>query len=944
MASSGPVAKSGGALYVSDVVTKRNPVFLQNQNDEGRQGTTQSDDYLEGYSRGRNRIGVIVRTAGSSDTEDEDDDYYSSSYSASYSASPGDSDRAAEPAGDESESPRTRRSRSDSSIEENYAEVSWFGHSISGTALEHHDNLELIDRPIYFGEVVSSVDDAVTGGCTGVVTGARMTVDLLTLDDKIIRQIDTRNICHVRSHRPGLWVLSIVGNPWLGRVEDIQEDIIVEFRDGSKCRIKHNKFHKIETYNDTYWTEETSRSDFEGRDCRFYPGQRIKIKDRKVLESAQWLAGAQSDHKRGVICKIETSSLEVRWLMPIPTCGEEEYANLPPPIDMSPTDVVSLGFDEFCNTDWCIGDWCLFSSSQEDGEDEEGGATGRNGGNGASGREEAERKRKLMVVLCSHTVCDVRWQNGTLTKNVKGKDLVALKHCDDSDFWPNDFVVMRQELSLPNQPQGGASARRSGVVQVVNHKARTAVVKWQKITKNVEEFVLGEDETVSLYALDTHPDFGHYGIGSMVILLDVDRARERSGQLVGPLGAVENAHGTSVGSKASTASIFGQIRALNNGRLHIVWADGTMSLEYPPSVFCIDKDDLESMMSDYDSYSYSETSEGSYNSATPTSGSWETVSDDAAAAAAAAGDLVGEENVVADQARLDEVLSQAQREEDSMAQEEALATLRRLRELQVGEATATATATATTFGDGAVGGEEGPPESASGSQSHAGGEQKKSILNKIYKVFGFKKSEPGGESADQDRAATSSGGARQLERSPSQGLKDIIKDDAEGQSQQYNTGKLVHSDSLRGLHSPETPGAGASPASQSQGSSPASQSQGSRDSGIVSEDEMREKNFEALLTFLASKHDKFEILTKAAEDHHFKRRNSSGVVGKMPRTILKEWSILKKGLPDGIWVKAYEDRMDLMRALIVGAPGTPYHYGGESSRPTHRSIHLTPFL
>ena len=107
---------------------------------------------------------------------------------------------------------------------------------------------------------------------------------------------------------------------------------------------------------------------------------------------------------------------------------------------------------------------------------------------------------------------------------------------------------------------------------------------------------------------------------------------------------------------------------------------------------------------------------------------------------------------------------------------------------------------------------------------------------------------------------------------------------------------------------------------------------------------MREKNFEALLTFLASKHDKFEILTKAAEDHHFKRRNSSGVVGKMPRMILKEWSILKKGLPDGIWVKAYEDRMDLMRALIVGAPGTPYHYGGESSRPTHRSIHLTPFL
>jgi ubiquitin-conjugating enzyme E2 O len=42
---------------------------------------------------------------------------------------------------------------------------------------------------------------------------------------------------------------------------------------------------------------------------------------------------------------------------------------------------------------------------------------------------------------------------------------------------------------------------------------------------------------------------------------------------------------------------------------------------------------------------------------------------------------------------------------------------------------------------------------------------------------------------------------------------------------------------------------------------------------------------------------------------------------------MKQWSILKKGLPDGIWVKAYEDRIDLMRVIIVGSPGTPYHYG-----------------
>lgn len=30
---------------------------------------------------------------------------------------------------------------------------------------------------------------------------------------------------------------------------------------------------------------------------------------------------------------------------------------------------------------------------------------------------------------------------------------------------------------------------------------------------------------------------------------------------------------------------------------------------------------------------------------------------------------------------------------------------------------------------------------------------------------------------------------------------------------------------------------------------------------------------------------------------------------------------------DTIYVRIYEDRMDLLRAVILGAPGTPYHDG-----------------
>lgn len=38
--------------------------------------------------------------------------------------------------------------------------------------------------------------------------------------------------------------------------------------------------------------------------------------------------------------------------------------------------------------------------------------------------------------------------------------------------------------------------------------------------------------------------------------------------------------------------------------------------------------------------------------------------------------------------------------------------------------------------------------------------------------------------------------------------------------------------------------------------------------------------------------------------------------------IMKERNILQKRLPDSIYVRAYEDRIDLLRAVIIGSAGT----------------------
>ncbi|QDZ21713.1 ubiquitin-conjugating enzyme [Chloropicon primus] len=842
------------AFFTSDVVSKRNPVFFHkddNREKEKEREETEtsgtSGDCIDGYSRGTHRIGVVVRTREDSGSDSEDD--YSSSYSQSNPSSE-DSHRKGDDSsvGPSDASTNATKKSSNAELEPTEVEVSWFGYSSRSTALEQHDDLDLVDRPIYFSEIVSSASDSM--GCTGVVTGSRMTVDLLNLEDKIIRNIDTRNICHVRSHRPGLWVLSAVGSPFLGRVEDIGEGIIVEFRDGSKCRISESKFHKIETYNDTYWAEDTM-SDFEGRDCRFYPGQRVKVKDRNVLETAEWLVGGPSDHKRGIICKIEVCTLEVRWLMPIPTCSGDdvETASLPPPMDISPNDVVSLGFDEFRNTDWCIGDWCMFSKGS--GEEDE---------NGPSFSKGNDRKKKLMVVLCSHTVCDVRWQDGRLSKNIPGKDLIALKHCDDSEFWPNDFVMLRQAADSLDDSE--TSPRKSGVIHTVNHKDRTAVVKWQLKSKKPDEFLLGDEETVSLYALDAHPDFGHYCIGSMVILLDVERSKERS-------------RDQERDSKVSTASIFGQIRALDNGKLHVVWADGSMSFEYPASVFCIDKDDLDSMISDYDSYSYSE----SYDGFSSSSGSWETVPD--------------EENHNSNQAAIDEVLAQAEAQEKLLRDENSLARglAQKVKLADFASGLEQKVNLAEEDGENACS-ESGP--------SHVSKERKskkksEGMLGKFLNVFGKGTEEGASPAAGADAKAKKD----MLPRAGGgEGLRDIIGDRSEEVN--YNTRKAARTASLSSIESPRAE--------------------------ITDTDALLKKqDFKSLLLRQTLKHEKFEVLEAAPSDHHFLDRSPRSNVPKFSKTIIKEWKILKMGLSDGVWVKCYENRMDLFRAIIVGSPGTPYY-------------------
>ncbi|CAI9107246.1 OLC1v1006563C1 [Oldenlandia corymbosa var. corymbosa] len=75
--------------------------------------------------------------------------------------------------------------------------------------------------------------------------------------------------------------------------------------------------------------------------------------------------------------------------------------------------------------------------------------------------------------------------------------------------------------------------------------------------------------------------------------------------------------------------------------------------------------------------------------------------------------------------------------------------------------------------------------------------------------------------------------------------------------------------------------------------------------------------------------EKFDIVDDFS-DHHF-AKNATPWTKQPPKEWAKkiqgEWRILQNHLPDTIFVRVYESRMDLLRAAIIGAEGTPYHDG-----------------
>ena len=69
----------------------------------------------------------------------------------------------------------------------------------------------------------------------------------------------------------------------------------------------------------------------------------------------------------------------------------------------------------------------------------------------------------------------------------------------------------------------------------------------------------------------------------------------------------------------------------------------------------------------------------------------------------------------------------------------------------------------------------------------------------------------------------------------------------------------------------------------------------------------------------------FVIEGMASPDHHF-FGSSRPLTAEFMRRVMKEHRIMQSSLPDGIFVRTWESRLDLLRVLIVGPLDTPYEF------------------
>lgn len=122
---------------------------------------------------------------------------------------------------------------------------------------------------------------------------------------------------------------------------------------------------------------------------------------------------------------------------------------------------------------------------------------------------------RALLVVNTKTKVDILWQDGTTSLKVDSKVLFHVDNLGEHDFWPEQYVLEKGSDEDGENPE----SKCVGVVKIVNSKERTAIVRWLKpMLQPDDPREFDKEEVVSVYELIEHPDYT-YCIGDVVIRL-----------------------------------------------------------------------------------------------------------------------------------------------------------------------------------------------------------------------------------------------------------------------------------------------------------------------------------------------------------------------------------------------------------------------------------------
>mmetsp|Transcript_37439 Transcript_37439/g.85806 ORF Transcript_37439/g.85806 Transcript_37439/m.85806 type:complete len:1060 (+) Transcript_37439:289-3468(+) len=749
------------------------------------------------------------------------------------------------------------------------AKVRWSKQESLRTELT--SNLALLDRVFLLGDIVARASNQL--GQTGIVVGMRMLCNCRRHDGTEFRRVPTEMLQPLAACRPGALVVHQQAH-WLGRVDEVFDNVQIQFEDGAVCKVLRTNANSLSVHSPTM-DEQTW----------FWPSM-IVSGTREILRRAKWIKGSfRSSYvgKEATVVKVQAAQALVRWLAAAPS----EMAIEPPAEMQRPSRLIEL-HQHHARLCWRLGEhaWLKpedMAQLQVEAADEPLEMTHK---------KQKERKKAGALASCveitsCHTRVDVIWQDGTRETDTPATLLAPAKHVDGYyEFWPQDFIVgtASREAADPLAPVG--------VVQSVNHDQRICVVTWRED---------GKREVVPVYEIAPHPDF-NFKVGDIVLRLP-------------------KAHNYSEPPNGAQGEEPGEARPARHGDVVMGDAGGAS----PVAPTAVDESVPVAAPADGLAAEAAEDEEGAPGDAAGSSrvlayiGEVRSIGSELTVRwmDGTTGTVPPEElyvvNTEEEEEPVEEPPDESFDEEDesfdshgpahtaSHAGGDALA--------EGGESSGWETVSSDDEGVGNGGANE---EAAGGAEGEAGEAEN----GEDDEVPGDVKSTPSVAAAAESQAASL---ASQL-RHDSQSSMAVPEGEtthlcagqgaatAEGQREEMSVDDNAYASAEElGDASENEPSAvgRVAPPSRLQGNAAQSDSE----AAVAEFDQM----------------DKFWVEDCDSEWHHFRQQSSATPYGTaFTRVAQKQWKLLQAGLPKGIYCCAFSDRVDLLRALIVGPPGTPY--------------------